>query len=206
MGDIAPVRNLLPSGLKAGLVTFLHIFMKNRKTHSPQKPQHVIATTLEAAASIAGRTVTEIKSAQAQGCLAFLSGGRIDCTILERWFQKMKRKKPNVDYYEERAKKMAVDRENAEQDLLEKRKLVWPIAKIKTAWARNVITTKSKLQGVEDSVSVAASMRFNLTTPQVAELRDIIHRNIRSALKELNVGDWGKTACPHCKKEIVAHE
>lgn len=178
---------------------------RKRKPHTTKKPKpkRRIASTMAAAAAMTKLPMGEIRRAKASGCSAFKANGRIDCDLLVEFVATM----PEVDgsepdYFVERARDIRANRMLKEQKFQERGKLLWPIEKIKRAWARNVIATKTKLTVAENSIAVEAGMRLNLTPDQISAIKEITMKHIRAAQKEMHVGEWGKTECPNCKKGI----
>jgi hypothetical protein len=169
----------------------------------PKSKKIGIATTLAAAATITGLSATTIQACKAAGCRAFQANGRIDCDALIEFAATLPDTGDAPDYALERAKKMRADRMLKEQQFKERDKMLWPIEKVRLGWARNVIACKTKMITAENSVSVEAGMRLNLTNQQMTTIKEIHIQHNRAALKELFNGEWGKVECPACKKEIV---
>ncbi len=180
---------------------------QNKKPVVKKKPvveKLGIAVTLQAAAAQTGISSSILKKAKADGCTAFRANGNVvKAELIEYLANNPTADSGQPDYYDERAKDIRANRLLKEQKLREKDKLVWPVEKIRQAWTRNVIAAKTKFVNSESAVAAEASMRLNLTLEQISVLKEIHSRHNRVAMKELFAGDWGKTECPHCKKEIV---
>jgi hypothetical protein len=181
--------------------------MSSKKTTSPQEPLG-IATTMSAAASRTGLPENKIKLAQKLGCMAFKTGGRIDCDELMEFVETDKKflehSEEKIDYQFEKALDVRANRKLKEQKLRERDKLLIPIETVRRSWFRNVIACKTKLYQLENSVPVEVGMKLGLTNEQVNQVKEILMKHQRLAVREMFVGEFGKCECPQCKQEVKA--
>lgn len=178
--------------------------MKNTSSQKLHSDKLGIAPSMRAAMSKTKLPMQVLQAAKAAGCSAFKGNQTVNCDELLEFVVTMPQDEEAPDYYVERAKDIRANRLLKEQKLREREKLVWPIEKIRQAWTRNVIACKTKFAIVENAVAVEAAMRLNLTADQVNAIKEIHAKHNRAAMKELFAGEWGKTECPHCQKEIIS--
>lgn len=167
-----------------------------------RQPSGPYSDTMTAAAGALGVPIQLIQAAKDSGCPAFRHS-RVYHEPLKVWIAENADRiaKANEEAALERRRKVA-EAEWREERVLKSRQQSIRLTEVNRWWYRNVTAAKMKLKIAEAALSAEVAMRLNLTPEQAGMIREIHARLNRQAMLELFEGNWGKVACPECKKEI----